>query len=159
MRRVLYYGERLRPRLLKFIAAQAERSDNPIPWEADFLARLLRFAAAGKLLRGGLVCFAYEMYSGQKADAQIQKAALALELTHSALLIHDDIMDGDPVRRGQPSLHWQYRQLGRKQGLGNYDRFGANMAICGGDATCFMAFKLLTDMRTAPDITQITQHL
>jgi geranylgeranyl diphosphate synthase type I len=159
MKQVLHYGEHLRPRLLKLIATQAEQSDSPIPWEADFLERLSHFAVAGKLLRGGLLCFAYEMYSGHKADVQVQKAALALELTHSALLIHDDIMDNDPVRRGQPSLHWQYRQLGLERKLNDHDRFGANMAICGGDAASFMAFGLLADMRIAPKAARVTHRL
>ena len=35
-------------------------------------------------------------------------AALALELTHSFTLIHDDIMDGDAFRRGVPTVHTKW---------------------------------------------------
>ena len=33
------------------------------------------------------------------------KAAVAVELLHIFTLIHDDIMDGDDIRHGKPSLH------------------------------------------------------
>ena len=68
---------------------------------------------------------------------------MALELIHSALLIHDDVMDNDDFRRGKPSLHAQYQAVGHKQGLSDRMRFGANMAICGADMCLFMAFGLL----------------
>jgi geranylgeranyl diphosphate synthase type I len=35
-------------------------------------------------------------------------AALALEVTHTFTLIHDDIMDGDSLRRGVPTVHTQW---------------------------------------------------
>ncbi len=35
-------------------------------------------------------------------------AALALEVTHTFTLIHDDIMDGDSLRRGVPTVHTKW---------------------------------------------------
>jgi geranylgeranyl diphosphate synthase type I len=67
---------------------------------------------------------------------------MALELTHSALLIHDDIMDGDELRRGRPSFHRQYSELAGPQTDDAY-RFGINMALAAGDAAIFLGVELL----------------
>lgn len=60
--------------------------------------------AGGKRLRPGVTLLAAE--SVRKGSAQeIIPAALALEITHTFTLIHDDIMDGDAFRRGVPTVH------------------------------------------------------
>src|SRR5689334_6937500 len=81
-------------------------------WMEDLLNRLEPYTVAGKLLRSNLLCLSYEMFSGRSPVASVIKASAALEITHSALLIHDDIMDNDDWRRGQPSLHRQYQLFG-----------------------------------------------
>jgi geranylgeranyl diphosphate synthase type I len=42
------------------------------------------------------------------SSSEIMPAALALELTHTFTLIHDDIMDGDTLRRGVPTVHTKW---------------------------------------------------
>jgi geranylgeranyl diphosphate synthase type I len=60
--------------------------------------------AGGKRLRPAVVLLAADAV--RKGSAQdILPAALALEVTHTFTLIHDDIMDGDSVRRGVPTVH------------------------------------------------------
>ena len=39
------------------------------------------------------------------ASTDVFSAALALEWTHTFTLVHDDIMDGDSLRRGRPTVH------------------------------------------------------
>ncbi len=60
--------------------------------------------AGGKRLRPAVVMLAADMVKKGRAN-EIFPAALALELTHTFTLIHDDIMDGDAVRRGVPTVH------------------------------------------------------
>jgi heptaprenyl diphosphate synthase len=60
------------------------------------------FAAGGKRLRPALVllsarCGSYEI-------ARLTPAAMAVELTHAATLVHDDVIDRAPVRRGRPTV-------------------------------------------------------
>jgi geranylgeranyl diphosphate synthase type I len=143
MKRILIYGPVLSSEIRAFIAAEKPQAAPADSWQNDFLRRLSPYATAGKLLRGSLVCFSYEAFAQQKPNRTVVKAAMALELIHSALLIHDDVMDNDDFRRGKPSLHSQYQAVGRKRGLADADRFGANMAICGADMCLFMAFGLL----------------
>ena len=56
----------------------------------------------GKRLRARLALAATEALGHQRADA-ISWAA-ACELLHNATLIHDDVQDGDRVRRGEPTV-------------------------------------------------------
>jgi geranylgeranyl diphosphate synthase type I len=60
--------------------------------------------AGGKRLRPAVVLLAADsVKKGSSTD--LLPAAIALELTHTFTLIHDDIMDGDSLRRGVPTVH------------------------------------------------------
>lgn len=56
----------------------------------------------GKRLRPIILLLAFESASGRKDPLP---AAVAIELTHMLALIHDDILDGDLLRRGSKSFH------------------------------------------------------
>ena len=63
----------------------------------------------GKRLRPLFILLAYRACGG--GDAKVQDAvdaAIALELIHSATLLHDDIIDGGQLRRGKPSALARY---------------------------------------------------
>lgn len=143
MKRILAYGPSIRSGLEAFIEAKRPVLSGPTPLGAQFLDRLKPFVASGKLLRGSVLCFAYEAFGGQAPDEAVIRSAMALELTHSALLIHDDIMDDDGLRRGQPSMHRQYLDMAEAQGLPDAERLGVNLAMSGADGALFMAFELL----------------
>jgi geranylgeranyl diphosphate synthase type I len=105
---------------------------------------LLDFALSGKLVRGSLYLFAAESY-GFSNLKKVLNIASAIELVHSGLLIHDDIMDNDQLRRGKPTIHNQYRSFGLKNKVITPDEFGKNMAICVGDICFFAAFKYIVE--------------
>lgn len=149
MKQILGYGPTLRSGLQSFIRSKQDSSGIYEPWGRDFLERLERFATTGKLLRGSVLCLSYERLSGQVPDEAVTNAAMALELTHSALLIHDDVMDGDNRRRGKPSMHSQYQLAAQEKQLPAAGRFGINMALCAGDAAIFLAFELLSKSQAA----------
>jgi len=64
-------------------------------------------AAGGKRLRPAVVLLAADAVKPGSSDELVQ-AALALEVTHTFTLIHDDIMDGDNLRRGVPTVHTKW---------------------------------------------------
>jgi geranylgeranyl pyrophosphate synthase len=64
---------------------------------------LVELAAGGKLLRPYLLLAAADAVGGDAARSL--QAAEAVELLHAASLVHDDIVDGSPLRRGRPALH------------------------------------------------------
>ena len=64
-------------------------------------------AAGGKRLRPAVVMLAADAVKKGSSEDIIQ-AALALELTHTFTLIHDDIMDDDTLRRGVQTVHTKW---------------------------------------------------
>ena len=91
----------------------------------------------GKRLRPILVMAACEASGGRPQDAL--PAALAVELFHNFTLMHDDIMDDAPLRRGKPTVH---------------EKWDNNTAILSGDALHVMACEALLDApdKALPDI-------
>ncbi|HUR31643.1 MAG TPA: polyprenyl synthetase family protein [Saprospiraceae bacterium] len=82
----------------------------------------------GKRIRPVLLLMAYNLW---KEDVTpVLPAAMALEYFHNFSLMHDDIMDEAPLRRGHRSVH----QL-----------FGRNSAILSGDAMLILCFHLLIE--------------
>lgn len=82
--------------------AEALRSDNPLLNEAlDYLR-----AQRGKQLRPILVMLSAGICRGI-TDKTI-KTAISMELMHTASLVHDDVVDNSPTRRGQNALHRQW---------------------------------------------------
>jgi geranylgeranyl diphosphate synthase type I len=63
--------------------------------------------AGGKRLRPAVVMLSADAVKRGSSQDIIQ-AALALELTHTFTLIHDDIMDGDTLRRGVQTVHTKW---------------------------------------------------
>jgi geranylgeranyl pyrophosphate synthase len=64
---------------------------------ADLAATL---AAGGKRLRPLLVL----LCAGSNGGEEALRAATAIELVHMATLVHDDVLDAAPLRRGQPTI-------------------------------------------------------
>lgn len=80
----------------------------------------------GKRLRPQLVHMAAALFDGNPEQAQY--VAMAFEMLHNFTLIHDDIMDEAPIRRGKETV---------------YKKWNSNIAILSGDALAIMAFQQL----------------
>ena len=88
-------------------------------------------AAGGKRLRPLLVLIC----AGPSASERAIRAAVATELIHMATLVHDDVLDGAPVRRGRPTV---VARSGRERAVGVGDlllsRAFAELSVDGADA-------------------------
>ncbi len=62
------------------------------------------FSSKGKLLRPAL-CLMAAKFGKEAADEKVIRIAAALEIFHSATLIHDDIIDAAYLRRGLPTIN------------------------------------------------------
>ncbi len=80
----------------------------------------------GKRLRPVLVCLAYSLY--KKEVQKIIPLAVAVEAFHNFTLLHDDIMDNAPLRRGKPTVH---------------EKWNANTAILSGDVMLVKVYNML----------------
>ena len=87
----------------------------------------------GKRLRPIFCIYGYKCFSDANIEAIID-ASISLELMQSYLLIHDDIMDEDELRRGKPTFHIVCKTLcERRFGTKKALEFGKNIAIVAGD--------------------------
>jgi geranylgeranyl pyrophosphate synthase len=86
--------------------------------------------AGGKRLRPLLVLTA----AGEGASERAVRAAVAVELVHMATLVHDDVLDGAPVRRGRPTVVARSGR-GRAVGVGDllFSRAFAELAVNGSE--------------------------
>jgi geranylgeranyl diphosphate synthase type I len=115
-------------------------------WGKDAIERLELFMQNGKMIRGALVFLGYDILS-QHTSNDILLVAEAAELFQAGLLIHDDIMDNDELRRGKPSIHSQYANLMVQENARFPKNSGSSLAQCVGDATFFLGFQLLNQLR------------
>ncbi|MGB3562999.1 MAG: polyprenyl synthetase family protein [Thermoanaerobaculia bacterium] len=94
---------------------------------ADYVFR------GGKRLRPALLYYSYRSCGGT-SDQTVLPLAMAVELLHTYLLAHDDIMDRAELRRGEPAVHLVFRDLHRSRDwAGDSDHFGQSVAILLGD--------------------------
>jgi geranylgeranyl pyrophosphate synthase len=110
---------------------------------SDAFERLSEFSVRGKGIRGSFVLLVAELLGGNRQVAL--PVGAALELVHSTLLIQDDIMDQDTVRRGKPTIWSQYEKEGKKQGMANPRLYGYSQAISLADFSYFLALRILSD--------------
>ena len=104
----------------------------------DLVAELERVArAGGKRLRPAFCVWGYRAGGGTDDDA-IARAAASLELLHTFAIIHDDVMDRSPMRRGTEAT---YRRLAHRS-IRDADRFGVSAAILAGDLALALAGEL-----------------
>jgi geranylgeranyl diphosphate synthase type II len=79
----------------------------------------------GKRVRPVLVLMAAEIFGNDRKEAL--DAALAIEVFHNFSLVHDDIMDDAPLRRGKETVH---------------EKWDINTGILSGDAMLIKAYQL-----------------
>ena len=122
--------------LRSYFDLQKQQASMPLVRVA--LERLSDMAGGGKMLRGVLVMIGFDL-SDKKQTEYVRDAALAMELTHTALLIHDDIMDRDEMRRRGAAMHMQYAE-DENSSL----HYGESQAISVGDIALFMGMERLS---------------
>jgi len=94
----------------------------------------------GKYLRPNLVLMAADMY--QFDLTQVMPQALGVELFHNFTLMHDDIMDEAPIRRGKTTVH---------------EKWNINVAILSGDVLFVKAYQSIVqaDSKFLPKIVEL----
>jgi geranylgeranyl pyrophosphate synthase len=108
---------------------QAEHIDRVVHHLLDKPGKMLRPALV--LLSAGMV--GWDPGGGEEQlNASLIKLATAVELIHSASLIHDDIIDDEKLRRGRSALHRKY---------------GNQTAVLVGDILYAQSFSLITNLK------------
>lgn len=97
--------------------------------------RLADFSSGGKRLRAFLTYLGYKVGDGKNIQ-KILSISLGVELIHSFLLIHDDVIDNSEIRRSKPTIHKIYSKI-------SGEHYGISQAIVLGDIACFEALDLI----------------
>lgn len=117
-----------------------------LPEQPTGLYDPIRFAmrGGGKRLRPALVLMGCSVY-GDNLDEALP-TAMAVEVFHNFSLVHDDVMDRAPLRRGRPSV---------------WNKFGTDSAILSGDTMLVHCYKQLAASPAAllPDLLDIFNRM
>ncbi|MEU8247698.1 polyprenyl synthetase family protein [Nonomuraea sp. NPDC048916] len=115
-------GPRIDDRLARFLESwRAPISDPDVVAAYRLLTDFI--LNGGKRIRPQLCYWGWRGAGGDDCD-EIISAAAALELCHAGLLIHDDIMDGSELRRGQSTVHRSLSRLHQGPGADNFGQAG-----------------------------------
>ncbi|MGO1390324.1 polyprenyl synthetase family protein [Brachybacterium alimentarium] len=98
----------------------------------------------GKRFRPALLTATHRALGGLRGEAAVQVAA-ALELLHTAFVVQDDVIDGDLMRRGVPSLPGRFAQDVQQHGTSAAEarRYGDAAGILAGDLGLLTAFRAI----------------
>ena len=139
-------GARVEDRIDALLDAELRRWRELAPeLEAPVVALRDLVAAGGKRLRPAFCFWAFVGAGGDAEDPVVTDVAAAIELLHAFALVHDDVMDGSGVRRGEPAVHQAFADRHRATGgRGEARRFGEGAAILVGDFAFVYADELFS---------------
>tara|TARA_Y100000310_G_scaffold269548_1_gene282829 strand:+ start:5001 stop:6032 length:1032 start_codon:yes stop_codon:yes gene_type:complete len=138
MEELIKIKEQIEPLLTIFFDDKIARASKIDPSSKEMIELLKEFTLrGGKRIRAALVYHGYTLF--QPPNNEILKPAMATELIHSFLLIHDDIIDQDNTRRNGPTIHASYEKLF------NSKHYGTSFAILAGDILHAFANEILAN--------------
>jgi geranylgeranyl diphosphate synthase type II len=128
--------------------AAATDTDHARLWDA-----LIDATAGGKRFRPRLVIAAHDALGGTESAAAFQVGA-AVELLHSAFVIHDDVIDGDDVRRGRPNVSGTFRAIAEASGATAEESvgLGRTAGILAGDLALAAAIRAVATCGASPEV-------
>lgn len=129
-------GSMVEIELRRHLAAETERGYAYHPLIGRLYESIEDYSTrGGKRLAACSTLVTYEGYAGH-IDDSIVKVACGIEIYRHCILVHDDLVDRDDMRRGGETLH--------RMMIGEMDqRFGEGSAIFGGDILISMATRAI----------------
>lgn len=124
----------LRSELFNRVSEEVAEIESEIWRNTDSVVPLVRevgkqtLNAGGKRLRPAFVILSGKTIQPEADEARLRRMGACMEIIHMATLIHDDVLDGAPTRRGKPTAQQQ---------------FGNEAAIMAGDVFLAKAMVLL----------------
>lgn len=105
--------------------------------------------SGGKRLRPVVTMLCAGIFGGKEAEKAVLPVACGAELFHNWTLIHDDIIDNDDFRRGNPTAHKRIAALSQKYGMPQdiTDEYGCDIAILAGDRLHSLSICMMSELR------------
>jgi geranylgeranyl diphosphate synthase type II len=128
----------------RFFSLAKNRAESFGPEYVELWNALEANTNGGKRFRPRMVLSAYEALGGKDLEAAAYVGA-AFELLHTALIVHDDVIDHDFSRRGIPNISGIYRARAEKRGASREvaEHNGISVAVIAGDLALFNASRLI----------------
>jgi len=100
------------------------------------------FLSGGKRIRPLLSIATFNAFSKEE-DERIIFSSVGVEFLHNASLVHDDIIDKDNFRRGNPAFHYRFQNYHENYKLKKMNKldFGNSIGIIGGDSAFFLGLE------------------
>jgi geranylgeranyl diphosphate synthase type I len=139
--------DRVDDTLATFLDAHVQNVERRDPRAALLIEEVRRLVrAGGRRVRPAFCFWGYRAAGGVDGEP-IVRAAAAIELLHTMALVHDDLIDGTPERRGVPTTKTWLTQGARDLDLGRGDpaAFGGSGAILVGDLAAVLADRLMLE--------------
>ncbi|MFO7807471.1 MAG: polyprenyl synthetase family protein [Candidatus Moraniibacteriota bacterium] len=145
---LLEYKKKVDPFLKDYFQNKLKTAKNIDPLAEQAVRLISNFTlASGKRIRPAMLYYAFLANKKEISDEEeksLIRASMSIELTHTFLLIHDDIIDRDEKRHGINTVHKEYREIARKIfPKTNEEHFGNSMAMITGDIAATMANEIL----------------
>ncbi|MDF1477643.1 polyprenyl synthetase family protein [Leifsonia sp. H3M29-4] len=130
--------------LARFFSLAKNRATTMGPQYMRLWESLEANTTGGKRFRPRMVMAAYQSLGGTDTEAAAYVGA-AFELLHTALIVHDDVIDRDFLRRGLPNIAGTFRQLAAEHGASDRvaDHAGLSAAVIAGDLALFNSYRLI----------------
>ncbi|UNK72610.1 polyprenyl synthetase family protein [Microbacterium sp. H1-D42] len=131
-------------RMLELLSQRTQRSRAFAPAYAQLWQAVERMAAGGKKVRPRMLMRAYHALGGTDTRTAVD-AACAVELLHLALVIHDDVIDKDLLRRGELNISGQFAVEVMVRGATRHEAsaWGEASSLLAGDLLLSLAQSLL----------------
>src|SRR3989344_5325328 len=137
------YKDQSAPLLDTYFKNKIKEANDIGAMPVDMLKRLYAFTMKGKRVRGALMMLGFTL-TGKTQSIDMLNASLSPELLHAGLLIQDDIIDRDKMRRGGLTIHKQFENAKNAElAPGGHIHFGTSMAILVSDLAFFMGWEIL----------------
>lgn len=99
-----------------------------------------------KRLRASFIYYGYKLFGGKNEDLALD-ASMSIELIHTGLLMHDDFMDQDDIRRGEPTTHKYFESWHRENEWQSDGKlYGESMAVSVGDMALLAGYEILNNL-------------
>jgi geranylgeranyl diphosphate synthase, type II len=117
----------LQAELDRFVDGGLSRSRRHDADYQELWRAMARATASGKRFRPALLLATHQAFGGVETEVATRVAA-ALELLHTAFVIHDDVIDGDLVRRGATNVCGTFVERALQRGAGRHGSATLGMA-------------------------------
>lgn len=145
------YQKRIQPYLEEFFKEKLQQAKEIDPLAEEAVAIIRDFTlSGGKRVRPALMYYGYLAAGGDDREKMV-KTSMSIEMTHTFLLIHDDIIDKDELRHGTKTVHERYKDIAKKMfPKTDIAHFGNSMAMIAGDMAASMGSEIIFNANYDP---------